>query len=501
MKLLALLDGPWGRRAFLVGSLLAVAVTLYVRVRHLDNYTLDTGGYDQNVMQGTLRVLDGGPLYADPEHPPFAIVQYGPLHMVLVGSTCRMLGLTAADVQGAYVVTRMIVLLLNLIACFVLYRIGRSIGISAVLSIGMSGFFFANLAVFYYARPDSLYILFFLLHVLAFLRWLRAPAEERGWMDLLPVACYAALALFTKQTGVLAFLLSGGYLLLHRQWRDLMRLAAWSILFFLLGLALLSTQGGLENAYKNMVLGVANGVTLVWLIAMFTSKYMLIGIGWMAIGLNIAWRTRKEKTDATTRYLAWGVVACLGWAMLTGLKAGMNLNYFTEHFLFAVLLAIHWMSGDPARVWMRRAVLLYLPGLALLRAAMYFSAFEVTRYYADEPAAYAAEVEMASAIAPFLREDEYLFLLDRGYTELFLPYHTLLDQKDIISASGEDLRLDHSRFFALLEAGRVPFIATTRLDPLPEFEGHSFDAYQPWATFGAWRVLVLTDSTMPPPIP
>lgn len=498
MKPLALLDGPWGRRAFLAGSLLAVAVTLFVRARHLDNYTLDTGGFDLNVMQATLRIVDGTPLYGDPERPPFAIVQYGPLHMVLVGSTCRMLGLTAADVQGTYVVTRIIVLFLNLVACVVLYRIGRSIGISAVLSIGMSAFFFANLAVFYYARPDSLYILFFLLHVLAFLRWLRTPTEERGWMDLLPVACYAALALFTKQTGLIAFLLSGGFLLLRRQWKDLVHLTVWSFLFVALGLVLLHTQGGLTNAYKNMVLGVANGITLDWLIATFMSKYMLIGIGWTLIGLFVAWRTRQEKTDATTRYLAWGVVVCLGWAMLTGLKAGMNLNYFTEHFVFAVLLAMHWMSVDPSRAWMRRVVLLYLPGLALLRAAMYFSAFEVTRYYADEPDAYAAEVEMASAIAPLLPEGDYFFLLDRGYTELFLPYHTLLDQKDIISTSGDHLRLDHSDFFELLDAGRVPFIATIDPDSVPRFEGRSFAHYRLWATFGDWRVLIHPDVQLDP---
>jgi|GEM_PF-2979683 len=45
-----------------------------------------------------------------------------------------------------------------------------------------------------------------------------------------------------------------------------------------------------------------------------------------------------------------GVVLCLGWALLTGLKAGMNLNFFTEHYVFALALVINWMPSEPSRV-------------------------------------------------------------------------------------------------------------------------------------------------------
>ena|GEM_PF-3503352 len=58
-----------------------------------------------------------------------------------------------------------------------------------------------------------------LLHVLAFVRWLRAPIEKQGWLDAMPVVCYAVLALLTKQTGILTIILSGRFLLRQRHWK------------------------------------------------------------------------------------------------------------------------------------------------------------------------------------------------------------------------------------------------------------------------------------------
>jgi len=103
---------------------------------------------------------------------------------------------------------------------------------------------------------------------------------------------------------------------------------------------------------------------------------------------------------------------------------------------------------------------------------------------------------MASSIAPQLCKGEYLFLLDRGSTKLFLPEKTLLEQKDIITISGKHLKLDHSGSFTLLDAGRVPFTPTKQLHGILQFEGRSFHDHQPYATVGAWRVLVRNDRTM-----
>jgi len=68
-------------------------------------------------------------------------------------------------------------------------------------------------------------------------------------------------------------------------------------------LLLLSSLGGLMNAYRNMVLGVATGITTASLVSLLKSKYMLIGIGWCLVGLRVALRTGAKTSDTTTYYL------------------------------------------------------------------------------------------------------------------------------------------------------------------------------------------------------
>ena len=65
-------------RGLLIFMAISLGVMFFVRVKLMTHYTLDMGGADQNVVQGTLRVMLGEPLYGDPEEPPFPAIQYSP---------------------------------------------------------------------------------------------------------------------------------------------------------------------------------------------------------------------------------------------------------------------------------------------------------------------------------------------------------------------------------------------------------------------------------------
>ncbi|MCC6939503.1 MAG: hypothetical protein IT226_14890 [Flavobacteriales bacterium] len=494
MKLLALLDGPWGRRLFVAGLLVAIAVTLFFRVRYVPSYNLNTGGYDQNVVYGVVRIMNGTPLYTDPEKAPFSIIQYGPVHMRLVATVCDLLGTDPADVQQVYVITRSVVLLLNLLACWVLFRVGRRLGLRASNAFGVAAFFFTGMAVFYYMRPDSTYILFFWLHVLAFIPVVQAERGKSTWSSMLPSVIFGVLAVFTKQTGVIAFLLAGGFFMIQRRWRDLMLYAALSMITGIAALGLLIMEGGLSNAYKNVVLGVMNDVSPEWLMAMVVSKYFLIGLPITVLGIAAGWKWLRGPASAIERYVALGAVVCLGWAVITGLKAGMNLNYFTEHYIFAAIAMAMVVDGSSRTTWHRwvaRSFIVLIPMIALVRTAMLFSAFEITRYYADRPGTYRAEQELVDQLRSHgLQPDEYLLLWHRGYTELFLPEQTLMDQKDIQYKSQLHGRLDQSDFFEMAGDGRLKYVvAPTRVKDVVIL-GRSFNDYIPYFATDSFRVAI-----------
>lgn len=493
MRPFAVLDGPWGRRLFLTGLLLAVVGTLFFRIRFVDNHTLDTGGYDQNIIYGVVRIMNGTPLYTDPERPPFAIIQYGPLHMWTMATLARAVGVDASDVQGVYVLTRIVVLILNVLACWALYRVCRVLGLQAWVAAGMAAFFFTGMAVFYYLRPDSTYILFFWLHVLTFLHVVRAERGTVTWTQLIPSVLFGALAVCTKQTGVLTFLLAIVFLLHQRRWSELGKYITLSVFAGIGVVGILALHGGLVNAYKNIVLGVANDVGFFWLRSLMVTKYFLIGVPVTVLGAMTAMPWLRRNVSAMHSYLAVGTFVALGWALLTGLKAGMNINYFTEHYVFAALCIAVAGTEQPRKsgVWMYRSLLLLLPALALVRTAMYFSAFEVTHYYADDPQTYRNEQLLTAELREHgLQPTDAVVLWHRGYLELFLPEQTLLDQKDIVYKSAHHGRIDHDEFFRMADDGRATYVIAPEAVKDITIVGHDFNHYRPYFVAHGFRVLV-----------
>ncbi len=494
MKALTWLDGAWGRRLFLAGLVIALVGTLYFRVRFVDNYTLNTGGYDQNIVYGTVRIMNGTPLYTDPEQPPFPIIQYGPLHMRLMATIATAVGVHPDDVQGVYIAMRIAVLVLNLLALGVLYLLCSRLGCSRNTSMGVAIFFFASMAVFYYMRPDSLYILFFLLHVYTMVPVVRAPHGTAGWRRMIMPVLFGVAAVLTKQTGVLIFLLAGTWFVQQRRWKELGTFIAIAVATGGVGLGVLAMEGGIANAYRNIVLGVMNDVGLKWIMSMIASKYFLIGVPVSALGLWAAIPWLRQGSSPVNAYIALGAVVSLLWATLTGLKAGMNINYFTEHYTFAVIamaMACEHGLNDQVSTGLRRVFMILVPALALLRTAMQFSAFEITHYHADRPGTYRAEQEVVRELELHgSRPDEYIALWHRGYMELFLPERTLLDQKDILYKSERDLQLDFGEFHRMADDGRLKYVvAPVHVEEIM-IVGRNFDHYVPCFRTDSFQVRI-----------
>lgn len=488
MNLLRTIDGPWGRRLFFVGLLMALLVTLFLRVRYIPYVCLNTGGYDQNVIYGIVRVLDGEPLYSDPEAPPFAIIQYAPLHTELMALGCRSIGLQANKVQAVYVVTRIVSLLFTLLTCLVLYRLCRRLSLSRITAFGIMAFFLAGLPAFCYMRPDATYMFWFFLHLLAFLPVVRAPRGTASWGMLLWPALLAAIAVYTKQTGLITLVITGGFLLFQRRWSELVRYALLSALFGISGLYLLHIEGGLEMAYKNIVLGTANGIQPSWMLDVLSSKYALVGMGWMVLGVIAARKLMVRNASSESVFIGIAAPIALGWGLLTGLKQGMNVNYFTENYVLSAIAVAWWVeraapAPDP---WIRRIFLGYLPFVALFKTAMYFSAFEVTHYFRNDPQRYADERSIVDELEA--RGAGYVFLTDRGFTELFLPYTSLLSQKDIKVPDTDPPRLDRSELFRMAEDGRLRYLMTPVSVTTPSYEGIAFQRHKPIFERGRWRV-------------
>lgn len=439
---------------------LALGVMLYLRIKLLSFHVLNMGGVDQNIVQGTVRLLLGEPLYGDPTAPPFPIIQYAPLFFHLHAWLCTMLGLGMERLQDIYVAGRVLCLVLNLATMALVVRTARALGLRGTLPLLAGAFLITALTEMYFLRPDALYLFFFWAHVLLFLRVVREGPQASA-LNLALSALMAVLAVFSKQSGVVIPLMAGVWFLCERRWRDLFHFAAYCAVFAVLGLVWL--LGGNEPwaAYANVVLGNANGTDVRHMLSHLTSKYGHMILAWLLLGTVLSVAALRRSQDPMRRYLALGGLVALAWAMLTALKRGSNANYYNEAQMIFVLLGLCMLQERPWAGAPRFApfVLGLMAVVSLARTGMYFSSVEITHYRRDEPEPYARDMRIAERIrAQGLDAQDHVFLLGRGYTEMLLAPHTLLNAKDIVHVSAEGFRLDLSEFRRMLGEGEVRYI-------------------------------------------
>lgn len=453
-----LLKGPMIWVTLAMG--IALGVMLYLRVKLLPFHVLNMGGVDQNIVQGTVRLLLGEPLYGDPTAPPFPIIQYAPLYFHLHAWLCATLGFGSERLQDIYVAGRVLCLLLNLGTMFLVMRTARGLGLGGTLPLLAGAFLITALTEMYFLRPDALYLFFFWAHVLLFLRVAREGPRASA-LSLALSALMAVLAVFSKQSGVVIPLMAASWFLYQKRWRDLFHFTAYCGVFSLLGLIWLLGGNDPWAAYANVVLGNANGTDVRHMISHLTSKYGHMILAWLLLGGVLSVVELRRGRDPMRSYLALGGLVAMAWAMLTALKRGSNANYYNEAQMIFVLLGLCMLQERPWAKAPRFApfVLGLMVLVSLARTGMYFSSVEITHYRRDEPEPYARDMRIADRIrANGLAPEDHVFLLGRGYTEMLLAPHTLLNAKDIVHVSAEGFRLDLSEFRRMLGDGAVRYI-------------------------------------------
>jgi hypothetical protein len=483
-RVLRSLQTPAALRGMLIFMAIALAAMFFVRMKLMTHHTLNMGGVDQNVIHGTLRILLGEPLYGDPEKPPFPAVQYSPAFFYVHALVCLVAGIGPEDVQGLYVSGRAISLVFNLVTCWLIVLVCRRLGLGRTLSFAAAAFFFVSLTDMYFLRPDSLYALFFWCHVLVVVKAVKDD-DMVDWSGpvILWSSLFAVLAIFSKQTGLIVPAMTGFFMLVQGRWKALFRFslacAVWTLVF--LGATFLVNDPW--AVYQNNVLANVNGTDLPHLLGHLTNRYGAAVTLWLIFGITISVHTLKRRDSNVHVYLALAMLVTTAWALLTALKRGSNTNYYTESQMLAVLLGLVLAVRVPAHVWrpyIMALMLLLMPLTSLLRSAMFLNATMISKYRADDPARYHSEKELSQKIREHgLAPDEYVFVLHRGYAEMFLAPRTLWNAKCIVLVSDEVLEFDLEEFYAMAADGRMKYVIADRDDTTLAFHGRPLNGFLP----------------------
>ena len=339
------------RFAALVSAMLLAAGLLF-NIGLVRSHANSIRGVEPNVVYGIQRLLDGQTLYSDPDHAPFAVIQYTPLYYLAAAALDGALGLEPrTQVYEIYVAGRALSLICGLAVTALVYIACRRFGRERSESLIAAALSFL-LAVPWYTlvRPDGFLGLFGIATIVVMCQALAAPADDPGQSRrMLLVGALSMLALLSKQSGVLFGAVAILQLLLMRRYRSV----GWLVVGAGVTTAIVALAGGsrlplsLEIIFSNIVDGVNNG-TNHWL-AIERAYTPLVVQNWpLLLAATIACihvlrhmhAEAARRPSITARFLALTYIATMGFALVSSLKVGSAINYYSESLIVGVLLVV-----------------------------------------------------------------------------------------------------------------------------------------------------------------
>lgn len=417
--------------------LLFVILVLYIfiRTKTIVFWAVDAGGIEQNVMYSLLRLCNGYALYEDPHQPPFSVTQYAPFYYQAIGWIHALIAPENASLYFYYCLNRVFGLAGNLVMAAGLYYVSASqLQLKKPYPFWIAALCFIILPPHTYARPDSWYLVFFVLSILFFISYIKGA----GIKSLALSSLFVILSLYTKQTALGILLLQLVLILLYaRSVKDICYYYLATALF-LVGFYFVFGSPDLQVYFDNVIGGVNNGISLENykhnIIDHFHKPFLLVDIVGIVSALFLILRNRKPFA-----YLGYISLGMFVFASGTALKNGSALNYYIEFVLITVLCVASFQNQEVVKEeesklphWLSYALLLGVSFNLLINAPN----FNWIRAFSGEVSAGLHKRDQS--IANFLYKDglqkgQQIYTPEQfSFLNLILFEHALFPQHDIL---------------------------------------------------------------------
>ena len=468
---------------FSLGLLIGVG---FIRYRLIYLASSDIGGIESNVIYSIQRYMAGYALYASPETAPYSITQYSPLYYRVVAALGLLMHTGPDAILGLYRLSRTVSLVANIVYAVLLFLLSNrflaNVKLSAVVAITA----FVLLPPQSYSRPDSVYSLLVIATLYTVVRAIQANKPTPAYYWLTGAVCMAALAIATKQTGIILPLIVASYYAFFRgEWLKALSIGlAMGVLSvgFLLGLM---PEHDPILLYVNIVKGVNQGLDWPSFKINIIDHYLRTYSIHNAVGLPLCvWLIRQAKSAH----------ACLGWfglvlflfSLITSLKWGSALNYFNEYIALTGLVAAIYLQQRIAVLYELRFVgtllIFSLIGWAVLPNMPNFNWPLALRSDALSEKPYEQQKEISDYLTDSLnlKPSDFVFVTQYNYTYLngLLYRNCLIPQQDMVAAVMYPLKkINYAAFDKQISQKRIRFIITRFSETTTLFPGLTLDGY------------------------
>lgn len=379
---------------------------LLLRIILVFSYIPETGGVSINVLFGVVRLMNGHPLYTDPQIPPYSIIQYMPLHYYIIAGVGKLIGIQQ-NIHAIYVLNRLVCLLYDLILFIPIYCTLHKIFAISNWKIIFAVYFgiFLILPNMHYGRVDNLYLLMFCWAVYFFLQF-SSPINSPSLRTIFFAALFTSFSLFTKQNGY--FLLTGifFFLLLMNNKKVLLQFVlSLMVCCILLTLLLIGTR--YHEFYLNVVQGLNNGIGLKWFQHVFIESFFRNMYLFLAGGLALSFVFFLYPRNQQEKLIGFLSLVIFVFAFITSFKNGSGINYFTEFQILSFIIAAVYFkdaSLQPIAKWF----LFFLLPFFILNVYN-DKGWTYIKLLKKSKEIYIQTAAVANYITPKLKNDEYVF--------------------------------------------------------------------------------------------
>ena len=339
---------------FIINSYFYILVSFFIVIRLLFVFSCNIGyqaGEEDNIWN-VLRVINGKELYTTPESLPFEVYLYSPISQWI--NIFVVKSLKISNIYTISIVLRGLSLLYNLITIYIIHKTIKYnfLNISKNNRFWLIGIAFITLIHLNWTiRVDSLSILLMTLTLYFFLKNL----DELNLKNEFLISLSLSLSIFTKQDGIQLLILIPFTLIFIKNYKKAFRIIFFSSTIISIFLLLLHKNYG-QTLFLSIIGGLNSPKSITTTLNVAFRYIQLYNVLTFFIFFNILWGLSqyKNKLVLCLTLLSLGT---FGFAIVTSMKLGAWVNYFTIFNLIGVLLIASYIDKNKKNIFSNKIII------------------------------------------------------------------------------------------------------------------------------------------------
>lgn len=454
-------------------SVLICILLLLLKVYVSFSFLPDISGSETSTILPIQRLLDDLAIYTDSEEPPFLMTQYAPIYFVLTSTLLKIVGFLPVEVHKIFIMSRLISIGFTLLTTLVIWLVLRKNKNVQILTATLASCFVFQILSFWFltsSRPDSLLVLLTSIFIYAVYEAIESKNSNSIWWIL--AIFIGVTAFYVKQSGAIHSIVLGIFCIVQGQWKLVLKLIGFGILFFIIYLFILPITS-IPIFFMNIVGGVANSASWGWFYDWTLQRLLLQFAPLLAINVVVVAFLFQNKQSSFLLFLAISSIGFFLFATMTALKIGAGVGYYQDYLIAAVILLVTYFAENNTGLNLQNSFNTLVTCMYLCFVSIHCLLF-VYMSYTHVPLSnfrgkYIEEMDLANFLIKEkgLKDNQWVYVCNAGdfngyYLNHFLYRNAIAPFSDIVFLADRNNTFDFGKFRQMVDDKKIKYVISAK---------------------------------------